>query len=280
MANSDVRGTAANEQPQNGSTRLTQATRIPAPVGFDAKTRKYTSLVRSQDDSFSSTSTLVNNSADSGVQLEYNSSASAECDALSCGSAASMLTTDSLMELELEDRKTLKVLLRAVAEMEQDLALHADTAEQQLHLQLEPQLKQQVQHEVNRQTAAAAAATMPDEQSIGGQPRKLVRVEQLLGLKHDNHMDLQSTMHSLLHTNNEQLANANESAAAAPAAATVAAAELPADKLLELQKNGGNNLAQWLKLLHSICGHNLRKFSVPLLFCGVAASLIYYFRKD
>ncbi|XP_030556066.1 RNA polymerase II degradation factor 1 [Drosophila novamexicana] len=319
---------------KNGT--VPQPTKIPGPVRLDntgsyihTSTRKYTSLMKSlqtkgeHDDSFSSTSTLVNTAEDSGIQMDCSTVETDEMNAYSdipCQPSSStprlQRSTDtvaisgSLQELEEAEQQTLRVLQRAVAEMEADVALHAELLEEQMKLELENQQKLQFEEDVQQEFKKTLLPETVEEQKQQQQPdhkqlklqpeqqtpsiharagvreRKHVRVEQLLEAEHDIEL-----LHKLLQVDEgEQLAHGELNNALAQPSEKLCLPDLNAGKDMEdLDRCATDSAAaefnrKHISLLHSllhiICGKGIRKLSYPILFCGMAVGLIYYFRKD
>ncbi|KAH8263448.1 hypothetical protein KR044_009216 [Drosophila immigrans] len=266
-----------------------QPTKIPAPIhvanGFN--NRRYTTLMKSLDskkllnDSFSSTSTLVNTMEDSGVHMDCST---AEDDiSNSClrpsssthmhgNSTETLAASDSFLELEPAEQQTLLVLQRAVAEMEADLAMHSAKLEeeiklggdQQMHPAVEPQ--QQLECDENlepNKSSIRAVESFPMGSAV--QERKHVRVEQLLEAEHDL-----EKLHKLLHTDMPQTGEDP-----APGSELIAARDVD-----ETEQRTRKQMGLAYSLLHILCGKSIRKLSYPILFCGMAVGLIFYFRKD
>ncbi|XP_064554179.1 forkhead box protein P2 [Drosophila montana] len=343
---------------KNGT--VPQPTKIPGPVRLDntgsyihTSTRKYTSLMKSlqtkseHDESFSSTSTLVNTAEDSGIQMDCSTVENDASLEILCQPSSStprlqrstdtIVTSGSLQELEEAEQQTLRVLQRAVAEMEADVALHAELLEEQMKLELENQKKLQIEEavleefkktllletvqeqkqqqqeqqqeqqqpdhklelelelQVEQQTTERSAQSQPLDlcpsipARAGVRERKHVRVEQLLEAEHDIELlhkllQMDDGEQVLLDDLNDALAqpNNNNDKLCLP--------ELNAGKDMEdLERYATDSAAAELNrkhmsflhsLLHIICGKGIRKLSYPILFCGMAVGLIYYFRKD
>ncbi|KAH8403242.1 hypothetical protein KR222_008899, partial [Zaprionus bogoriensis] len=128
-------------------------TKIPGPIrlGNNCSNRKYTTLMKSRasmtcqkDDSFSSTSTLVNLTEDSGIQLDCSAIeddvANGELQFLwpqrQLSTETIATTSESFLSLEMAEQQTLRVLQRAVAEMEVDVAMHSERLEEEMRLEL------------------------------------------------------------------------------------------------------------------------------------------------
>lgn len=354
------------------SGTVPQPTRIPGPVRLDengsyiqTSTRKYTSLMKTlqtrseMNDSFSSTSTLVNTTEDSGVQLDCSiavDDTSSEIltqwsNSTPCAqrSSETIATSGSLDELEVAEQQTLRVLQRAVAEMEADVALHAEILEEQIKLELENQLNLHIENEVQKEIEKTLkqqtvdqqeqqqrqqqdeeqqdqepeqsdakyiqeldfelelnlqlmpeatnhqqdfidlCQPLDEEQSSSSSPRastrerKHVRVEELLEAEHD--MEL---LHKLLQIDNDQYTG--EVGAQAQSHEIHCLPDLNAgrDMLVNLDRFTADDDAQWhrkrVSIFHSLlqifCGNRIRKLSYPILFCGMAVGLIYYFRQN
>lgn len=302
-------------------------TKIPAPIhmGNNCNSRKYTSLMKCikrkpspKDESFGSTSTLVNLTEDSGIHMDC----SALEDDVSVGqlhfqqpeqqlSSETIKTTGSLYGLDTDEKQTLRVLQRAVAEMEEDLELHSikymEEIEHEEARQMNDtkndgvemvnkceypssQLNQQSQDEQPQpeieQEVPVSTGSMCEEiassstRSTTIRERKHVRVEQLLEAEHDIEL-----LQKLLRLD-EQLDSPIADA-------------LPIDELSHLEQNTivleekivnsldeddqSDQTVEQVGFLYSFlnifCGKNIRKISCPLLFCGLAVGLIFYFRK-
>ncbi|EDW12176.1 forkhead box protein P2 [Drosophila mojavensis] len=391
MASCDVQATPSdenkNEDPAQGETkaesvtkfeaRITkrgtvhQPTRIPGPVRLDengsyiqTSTRKYNSLMKTlqtrseMDDSFSSTSTLVNTTEDSGVQMDCSitvddndssseiltqSSNSTPCEQRSSETIA---TSGSLDELEAAEQQTLRVLQRAVAEMEADVALHAEILEEQIKLELENQLNLHIENEVQKEIEKTLMQQTMDQQEqqqqqqdeeqqehqqsetesiqelefelelnlqlmpeltnlqsdfidlcqpldgeqtsnscprAGTRDRKHVRVEELLEAEHD--MEL---LHKLLQIDNDQYTGEMGDLAQPHEIQCLPDLNAGRDMLVNLDRFTTEDGSEWHRkrvsifqsLLQIFCGNHIRRLSYPLLFCGMAVGLIYYFRKN
>ncbi|XP_030240127.1 putative uncharacterized protein DDB_G0287113 [Drosophila navojoa] len=385
MANCDVQATPSDENkiedPAQAESvnkfeeRITKSgtvhrsTRIPGPIRLDengcyvqTSTRKYTSLMKTlqmkseMNDSFSSTSTLVNTTEDSGVQLDCSttvddddssseiltqSSNSTPCEQRSSETIA---TSERLDELEAAEQQTLRVLQRAVAEMEADVALHAEILEEQITLELENQLNLHIENEIQKEIEKTLIQQTMDQQEqqqdeeqqeqqqseeaksiqelefelelnlqlipepanhqtdfidlcqpldgretsnpsprAGTRERKHVRVEELLEAEHD--MEL---LHKLLQVDNDQYTG--EVGALPQPHEVHCLSDLNAgrDILVNLDRITTDDEPEWHRkrlsifqsLLQIICGNRIRKLSYPILFCGMAVGLIYYFRKN
>ncbi|XP_034474655.1 uncharacterized protein LOC117781883 [Drosophila innubila] len=288
---------------------LLQPTKIPGPIhmGNGFHNRKYTTLMKSLDikkqhnEYYSSTSTLVNTTDDSGVQMDCST---AEDDNSCCelqnlrpssstprqrNSTETIVSMGSLTELETAEQQTLRVLQLAVAEMEADVAFHAEKLEEEIKLDADKQLKLLVEEKEEdreqEQTELKDSCQAVEEFenfSIGSgtTERKHIRVEQLLEAEHDIEM-----LHKLLQNNDNQLVNRD-----APVQPQLcddrSQSELIADNDNIAQVEDGETegsrkqVGLVYSLLHIICGKGIRKLSYPILFCGMAVGLLFYFRKD
>ncbi|KAL7740676.1 hypothetical protein ACLKA6_000045 [Drosophila palustris] len=306
---------------------LVQPTKIPGPihVGNGFHNRKYTTLMKSLDikkqhvDFFSSTSTLVNTTEDSGVQLDCSTAEddNSYCELLSLrpgsstprqrNSTETIVSMGSLLELETAEQQTLRVLQRAVAEMEADVALHSEKLEEEIKLEFDKQLKlstddqetqeqqqqqleqqqeqqqeQPQQQEHNESNDSCQAVEEFENFSIGSggtTERKHIRVEQLLEAEHDMEM-----LNKLLQNDN-QLVNSDASVQPQPCDDLSQSEMIPANENIaqvEDDETEGTSKQVGLvySLLHIICGKGIRKLSYPILFCGMAVGLLFYFRKD
>lgn len=303
-------------------------TKIPAPIRMEntCSVRKYTTLMKGglvrktcqKDDTFSSTSTLVNLTEDSGIQMDC-SAFEDDLGELNVQqpqrqlSRETIVTTDSFLCLDEAEQQTLRVLQRAVAEMEADVALHSqmlkETQQQQQQLQQEEarQIKETVAERMNgdrstrpanqepkaqqqqqaKQEEVASSSRMCDEglesspaRSTTIRERKHVRVEQLLEAEHDIEL-----LQKLLRPDN-QLGN--------PTADALHFDELPqsdsnitdvGEKIVpppdedDKADRSTTQVGFLYSLLNIFCGKSIRKISYPLLFCGMAVGLIFYLRK-
>lgn len=326
------------------------------------------------DDSFSSTSTLVNTTEDSGVQMDCSitvddndssseiltqSSNSTPCEQRSSETIA---TSGSLDELEAAEQQTLRVLQRAVAEMEADVALHAEILEEQIKLELENQLNLHIENEVQKEIEKTLMQQTMDQQEqqqqqqdeeqqdqqqqlqqeqllqpqqehqqsetesiqelefelelnlqlmpeltnlqsdfidlcqpldgeqtsnscprAGTRDRKHVRVEELLEAEHD--MEL---LHKLLQIDNDQYTGEMGDLAQPHEIQCLPDLNAGRDMLVNLDRFTTEDESEWHRkrvsifqsLLQIFCGNHIRRLSYPLLFCGMAVGLIYYFRKN
>ncbi|KAH8377033.1 hypothetical protein KR093_002904, partial [Drosophila rubida] len=286
-------------------------TKIPGPihVGNGFHNRKYTTLMKSLDckklldDSFSSTSTLVNTTEDSGVQMDCSTAEddnSNDPELLSLQASSStplhgnstetLAATDSFLGLEVAEQQTLLVLQRAVAEMEADVAMHSAKLEEEIKLEVDKQLQlaveeqqqQQDEEEDNRGTdptkfkSSCPVVEGSENFSIGfgAHERKHIRVEQILEAEHDIEM-----LHKLLQPDNELIHN---NALDLPQSGDdpVGSELIAARDANESEQRSRKQMGIVYSLLHIICGKSIRKLSYPILFCGMAVGLIFYFRKD
>lgn len=302
-------------------------TKIPAPIRMEntCSVRKYTSLMKGglerktcqKDDTFSSTSTLVNLTEDSGIQMDC-SAFEDDVEELNMSQPQRQLsretigTTDSFLCLDEAEQQTLRVLQRAVAEMEADVALHSqmlkETQQQQQQQQEEARkIKETVAENMNEDRSTRPANQEPKAQQQQEQAkleevasssrmceglesstarstpireRKHVRVEQLLEAEHDIEL-----LQKLLRPDN-QLGN--------PTADALHFDELPqsdsnitdvGEKIIppldedDKPDRSTTQVGFLYSLLNIFCGKGIRKISYPLLFCGMAVGLIFYLRK-
>lgn len=277
--------------------------------------RKYTTLMKGglerktcqKDDTFSSTSTLVNLTEDSGIQMDCSAFEDdvGELNLLQPQrqiSRETIATTDSFLCLDEAEQQTLRVLQRAVAEMEADVALHSqllkESQQQEEYRQIketvaeqmdgdrsslanqEPKAQQQAnQEEVASSSRMCEGLETSPTRSTTIRERKHVRVEQLLEAEHDIEL-----LQKLLRPDN-QLGN--------PTADALHFDELPqsdsnitdvGEKIVSLDEDDKTDRSTTqvgflYSLLNIFCGKSIRKISYPLLFCGMAVGLIFYFRK-
>lgn len=298
-------------------------TKIPAPIRMEntCSVRKYTTLMKGglvrktcqKDDTFSSTSTLVNLTEDSGIQMDC-SAFEDDLGELNVPqpqrqlSRETIVTTDSFLCLDEAEQQTLRVLQRAVAEMEADVALHSQMLKETQQQQEEArQIKETVAEKMNgdrstrpanqepkaqqqeqaKQEEVASSSRMCDEglesspaRSTTIRERKHVRVEQLLEAEHDIEL-----LQKLLRPDN-QLGN--------PTADALHFDELPqsdsnitdvGEKIVpppdedDKADRSTTQVGFLYSLLNIFCGKSIRKISYPLLFCGMAVGLIFYLRK-
>lgn len=298
-------------------------TKIPAPIRMEntCSVRKYTTLMKGglvrktcqKDDTFSSTSTLVNLTEDSGIQMDC-SAFEDDLGELNVPqpqrqlSRETIVTTDSFLCLDEAEQQTLRVLQRAVAEMEADVALHSQMLKETQQQQEEArQIKETVAEKINgdrstrpanqepkaqqqeqaKQEEVATSNRMCDEglesspaRSTTIRERKHVRVEQLLEAEHDIEL-----LQKLLRPDN-QLGN--------PTADALHFDELPqsdsnitdvGEKIVpppdedDKADRSTTQVGFLYSLLNIFCGKSIRKISYPLLFCGMAVGLIFYLRK-
>lgn len=296
---------------------LLQPTKIPGPIhmGNGFHNRKYTTLMKSLDlkkqhnEYYSSTSTLVNTTDDSGVQMDCST---AEDDNSCCelqnlrpssstprqrNSTETIASMGSLTELETAEQQTLRVLQLAVAEMEADVAFHAEKLKEEIklvdgkQLQLSVEQEEQEQDEQDEQQDLESTEGSKDScQAVeqfesfaigsGTTERKHIRVEQLLEAEHDIDM-----LHKLLQNNDNQLVTSH--APVVPQFSDdLSQSEIIAtnDNIAQVEDDeteaSKNQMGLVYSLLHIICGKGIRKLSYPILFCGMAVGLLFYFRKD
>lgn len=316
---------------------MLQPTKIPAPVGMgkNCRPRKYTTLMKNikqkvcqETDSYGSTNTLVNLTEDSGIHMD--------CSGLEDDVAVEeshiiqpmpQVSSETICHLNADERETLRVLQRAVAEMEEDIENRymeeveykedsqmedkrtegevvekGNEDEQQLsQLNHQPQAQQepppaQPQAQASEQEVPLATDPMCEAEeekekevesssnrSTQIRERKHVRVEQLLEAEHDI---------ELL----QKLLQPNEQLDAPTPDAPLLLEELPqseqnssaeVDKILnsldddadDRSDNALNQVGLLYSLLNIFCGKSIRKLSCPVLLCGLAVGLIFYFRK-
>lgn len=261
-----------------------------------------------KDDTFSSTSTLVNLTDDSGIHMDC-SALEDDFEELNLPppqrqiSTETIATTDSFLCLDVAEQQTLRVLQRAVAEMEADVALHSqllkesqqeeedrqikETLTEQMDgdksslANLKPKAQQQAKlEEVASSSRMCEGLETTPTRSTAIRERKHVRVEQLLEAEHDIEL-----LQKLLRPDN-QLGN--------PTADALHLDELPqsdsnitdvGEKIaasLDEDDKADRRTTQvgfLYSLLNIFCGKSIRKISYPLLFCGMAVGLIFYLRK-
>ncbi|XP_034101639.1 uncharacterized protein LOC117566210 [Drosophila albomicans] len=288
MNNVNVNRKVETSSVKSGSN-MPLPTKIPCPihVGNGFHNRKYTTLMKSLDrkkvldDSFSSTSTLVNTTEDSGVHMDCSTvdDDNSNCRELSSlrpscstplhgNSTETLAATDSFLQLEKDEQQTLLVLQRAVAEMEADVAMHSAKLEKEIQLEVDkrPEVKdEQVDTTPSKSSCPSGS---------GVQERKHVRVEQLLEAEHNIEM-----LHKLLQPGSE-LVN-NDAIDLPQSGDDLSGSELIAARDLDAtERQTRKEMGLVYSLLHIFCGKNIRKLSYPILFCGMAVGLIFYFRKD
>lgn len=300
---------------QNGI--MLKPTKIPAPIGNMGKNytpRKYTTLLKNikrktcpENDSFGSTNTLVNLTEDSGIHMDCSGLE----DDVAVGEShiiqpEPQVSSETIGNLTADEQETLRVLQRAVAEMEEDIenrymeevvgykedSQMKDTVNEGVEVekgneeaQPEPPAQAQIEQELSLATDPICEEEQDEVESSSNRStiireRKHVRVEQLLEAEHDIEL-----LQKLLQPPNEQLDADAPLFEELPQSEPNSSSEVdkilnsPDDDTDDRSDDTIHQVGLLYSLLNIFCGKSIRNLRYPVLICGLAAGLVFYFRK-